>query len=269
MAGADDLSGGHVIAISHRTVRWAVDQLLGLGTSTLAHLKIRSGEHLAAILLTAFIGSAPRSVDTGGEVDLLFELGALDGRHELLGSLPLASFEVKSIAGPFREVDSRIDRMSDSGVDARGLGVSVKVERADEILIDARPLLRKAEARLSVKVGDAVSKHAFLIVHPFDRFALEAVTHPIVAPLLEPLPDVTRLDTVWVLWVPDHLTMWSRNKSVWTEMFFRAATKDEVIHGPHAELSVLQDAESEFLARVRPSYGSPYLFGLVAKTFLD
>jgi hypothetical protein len=49
----------HVIAIHQNSVAWAVDELSRLDPEQLGHLKIRSGEHLAAILLTSFLRIVP------------------------------------------------------------------------------------------------------------------------------------------------------------------------------------------------------------------
>jgi hypothetical protein len=47
-----DPSGGRVIAIAPQTLRWATDRMVEtLGPETLKrYLKVRSGEHLAALL---------------------------------------------------------------------------------------------------------------------------------------------------------------------------------------------------------------------------
>lgn len=45
-----DPRGTHLIAIGHKTVSWAVAELIrGVQTDELAKLKVGSGEHLAAL----------------------------------------------------------------------------------------------------------------------------------------------------------------------------------------------------------------------------
>jgi hypothetical protein len=63
------------VVIWNRTLWWAVDELVEkLTLKQLGKLKIRSGEHLAAILTTTFLRTAPAEVDTRGGVDLWFDL---------------------------------------------------------------------------------------------------------------------------------------------------------------------------------------------------
>jgi hypothetical protein len=196
---SNDLVGGRIVAIWHRSLPWAADKLLALGLEQIAHLKIRSGEHLAAILTTAFLGTAPRTIDVEGGVDLTFDLEAA---HHLLSDSDSAAFEVKSMGDGFRKFESHIDWMTRQSQDPRGLSREWVVQTADDILVEARPILAKAARRLKTKVSDSTSKHVFLIIHPFDRLAVEIVEHDLAAPLLAPLAEVTGLDTVWVLWYP-------------------------------------------------------------------
>jgi hypothetical protein len=55
-----------------------------LGPETLRNLKVRAGEHLAALLTTAFLFTPPMRVDTDGGADLCFvrqiNLDELGGR---------------------------------------------------------------------------------------------------------------------------------------------------------------------------------------------
>ena len=75
-----DLSGGRVIAIAPQTLRWATDQMVEtLEPETLKKLKVRAGEHLAALLTTTFLLTPPTSIDTKGETDLRFDLSRSPG----------------------------------------------------------------------------------------------------------------------------------------------------------------------------------------------
>jgi hypothetical protein len=80
--------------------------------------------------------------------------------------------------------------------------------------------------------------------------------------LLNPLSDVPELDTVWVLWVPDHLSLWSRRHGRWSDLLFTGMNKNELL--APSVLSVLQDAEQDFLDRIGASDASPYLYELVS-----
>jgi hypothetical protein len=71
-----DLTGGLVIAIAPQTLRWATDQMVEtLGPETLKKLKVRAGEHLAALLTTTFL----TGIDTEGGADLWFDLSRKPG----------------------------------------------------------------------------------------------------------------------------------------------------------------------------------------------
>ena len=71
----EDEAGRLAIGIWYRTVWWAVDELVAkLPPEQLRKLRVRAGEHLAAILTTTFLRTAPTEVDTEGGVDLWFDL---------------------------------------------------------------------------------------------------------------------------------------------------------------------------------------------------
>ncbi|MFE8602844.1 hypothetical protein [Archangium violaceum] len=254
-----ELTGAPVVGIWHRTLVWAVDELVKLGPDQLNSLKVRAGEHLAAILTTSFMGVAPFQVDTHGGPDLLFDLS--EKRPQFLPipqSALTAAFEVKSMRGSFREFDSEINRTNARGGDASGRSFLLRAQTAREILTQARPLLDSAQTGLASKVvnPDATSRNIFLIVHPFDVLAVE-LEHPVLGPFLPDLGYLSDIDSVWVLWVPDHLTMWSREKKGWTDLMFDAMGPDEI---PPQELSPLQAAEVRFLSARGDKDGSPYLF---------
>ena len=67
--------GSWVIAIWYRKLSWAVTAIVRtLSFDQISKLKVWSGEHLATILITSFLGVAPKNVDTAGETDLMFEI---------------------------------------------------------------------------------------------------------------------------------------------------------------------------------------------------
>lgn len=149
----ESAAGTYAAAISNQRLTWAVQELARLGSERLSHLKIRSGEHLAAILVTAFLAVPPHELDTDGGVDLLFRLDPDSHPGDFFPSQPLGAFEVKSAPGPFRKVDDGIDRTLRKGDDASGMGVSVLVEHAADILQSAMPILRSIATILVAKLS--------------------------------------------------------------------------------------------------------------------
>jgi hypothetical protein len=81
----EDLSGGHVIAIAPQTLRWATDQMVEtLGPETLKKLKVRAGEHLAALLTTTFLLTPPTGIDAkaGLTCGSTYPAGPVAGRNQ-------------------------------------------------------------------------------------------------------------------------------------------------------------------------------------------
>ena len=104
--GAAADHGTPVVAIGANTVEWAVSALGEFDRAVLDAIKIRSGEHLAAILTTAFVFARPTDVDTHGEVDLLFRLAEERYLPDPLSANSTVAFEIKSMPGPFRKYDT-------------------------------------------------------------------------------------------------------------------------------------------------------------------
>jgi len=72
---SEDGAGSLAVVMWNRTLWWAVDELVEkLTPEQLSNLRVRTGEHLAAILTTTFLRTAPAEVDTKGDVDLWFDL---------------------------------------------------------------------------------------------------------------------------------------------------------------------------------------------------
>jgi len=92
------------------------------------------------------------------------------------------------------------------------------------------------------------------------------VNDEILASALPPLVEASDLGlrTVWILWVPDHLTMWSVVEERWTEMNFRGINPTEDLETDLDGLAVLQRAEARFLQEVGSEHISPYIFRLTA-----
>jgi hypothetical protein len=262
-----DLSGGLVIAIAPQTLRWATDQMVEtLGPEILKKLKVLAGEHLAALLTATFLLTPPTGIDTEGGADLRFDLSRRPG--DAMKPAPIlpddavsAAFEIKSMPGPFREFDKSIDRDRARGIDTIGRSLTTRVQAANDVLRETGPVLRRARDQLHRKTGAETSRNIFLVIHLFDYFVSECM-RPIIGPLLDPLPDIEGVDTVWVLWPLEHLTVWSNEQRAWTDLLFNVGNP-EAETAPD-EMDALQDAEDYFLARVGHAGGSPYLFQISA-----
>lgn len=262
-----DLGGGFVIAIAPPTLRWATDQMVeALGPETLKKLKVRAGEHLAAMLTAAFLHTPPMAIDTAGGADLWFDLSSsprhgLEPASILTDGAVSAAFEIKSMRGPSREFNCGIDRDLARGNGTIGRSLKIRVQAASEVLRDMGPVLRSARDQLLRKTNDETSRNIFVVIHLFDYFASECM-QPILGPLLDPLPDIDGIDTIWVLWPLEHLTVWSNERRAWTDLLFNAI--DPEAQAASDEVDPLQHAEDYFLTRVGHAGGSPYLFKLSA-----
>lgn len=235
-----------------------------LTPEALRSLSIRSGEHLAALLTTMFLITPPKQLDTSGGVDLTFDLRetAIPGskRASILPTgAASAAFEIKSMPGPFREYDSGLNRDQARGIDTIGRALSVKVKGVNDILREAGPLLSRAQEQLLRKVDAGTLRNIFLVMHPFDHFPAECL-QPVIGPYLEPLTGADDVDTVWVLWPMEHLTVWSNEGQEWIDLIFTAVDPDEEPGPP--ESGTLQDAEQYFFELIGYEGGSPYLFGI-------
>lgn len=161
--------GHKVIAIHPQALERAVEQLASIG-STAKHLKVRSGEHIAALLLTAILGR-PTEVDTSGGVDLLFCKATSAEYTEFWPFTPKdrAAFEIKSLAGGFRYAESRM---------SIGDEHNVAVRTAADVLSDAASQIMAACDSLTKKCDSSTSRNVFLLVHLFDAVVVEAFAEP-------------------------------------------------------------------------------------------
>ena len=261
-----DLNGGTVIAIAPQTLRWAVDQMVeALGPEALRKLKLSAGEHLAALLATTFLLTPPTGIDMQGGPDLWFDLscepgGGMKRAPILPGGTASAAFEIKSMRGPFREWNSGIDRDHARGIDATGRSLETPIQSANDVLHEAGPALLRARDQLQRKTDVETSRNIFLVIHLFDHFVAESM-RPILGPLLHPLPYIEGVDTVWVLWPLEHLTVWSTKQRAWTDLLFNVGRDPKAEPtSDDGDLDVLRDAENYYLACVGHTGGSPYLF---------
>lgn len=208
-------------------------------------LKVRSGEHIAAILLTALC-SLPAAVDEAGGVDLMFERSSAAPGSWPFGALLRAAVEVKSLPGKWRKAEYTM-KLGDT--------YQVKIQNAVEILeLGSKKIMEAAEA-LRNKVGSsAASRNAFMIIHPMDGLALELVSGgPVIGHLLPALKEHAALDYLWVYWYPGLLSKWSRQDHNWTDYVFASTS----FHEPLVEDDI-EVAEDVFLEGIGWTGGSPW-----------
>ncbi|MFF1255160.1 hypothetical protein ACFVYC_22035 [Pseudarthrobacter sp. NPDC058329] len=208
-------------------------------------LKVRSGEHIAAILMTALY-LLPVEVDEDGGVDLVFQRTSAQTPLWPFGGSLRAAVEVKSLPGKWRKHEYNM-RLGDT--------YQVKIQNAFEILeLGSKKIMEAAEA-LQHKVGSSdMSRNAFLIIHPMDGFALELITAgPVIGHLLPALDEHVALDYLWVYWYPGLLSKWSRKERHWTDYLFAEISPDD----PSLD-DAIEAAEDIFLEGIGWTGGSPW-----------
>ncbi|MEU4162562.1 hypothetical protein [Actinoplanes sp. NPDC026670] len=258
--------GTHVVVIPAARLDLAVERLLSLGTDALRHLKVKSGEPLAAILLTAFLGVPPLKIDEAGGVDFAFSINIDDQGKRIFSRWPSVAFEAKSLAGGFRRQFAQMEKLERDGGSSIGTETSVIIRTASDILTEGFPQIREAARQLDLKISEECSRNAFLIIHPFEHFAVETVSSHVMAPHLPAIPSDINLDSVWVLWFPDHLTMWSKERQEWIELIFTAFNPEDPDSDEYRDpdLTALQIASSRMLSVLTHRHGDPYNFSLTA-----
>ena len=162
--------------------------------------------------------------------------------------------EVKSIGGQHREWCSAIDE----GRAGIGSKFETRVVSAAFVLAESAPLIERA-ARKTKSTAFADARHAMLIVHPMERLVAEWLNHgPLLIhhlPRHYAIPEP--LDALWVLWYPDVLTVWSRQRNCWTLILLTAKDEEEEL-----DSDPLMTAEREFRERIGSSKPSPFDFRL-------
>jgi hypothetical protein len=259
--------GSPVVAIHHQTLSWAVHEVCRtLPIEDVHKLKIRSGEHIGTMLTTAFLGCAPIGIDSAGQLDLAFDLTRSTRTPSSLGLADrhFADFELKSLPGQgYRAFDAAIDRAVERGTDPESKTFTVVVRSANDVLVtEGRAAIDAALSQLNRKSEAGHSKNVFLIAHPLDYWIAELTDAPLLAHHLDPLVDVVGVDTVWVLWAPDCLTMWSAQDARWVNLIFTAVNQDESYQADLGGFDVLQHAEAEFLCQTENKTNSPYIYRL-------
>lgn len=242
-----DFIGHRVIAYHRRRPLAAVEMLAkALSTDQLRALKIRSGEHVAAIVATMVHFEPPVAVDIDGGPDLQFGPSEQWERPGVT-----IAYEVKSIAGGFREFLARSD---DPGAAEE---FEVTVRAIDEIVREVSSVVRAADDKLATKVSSGTSRNVLLVLHPFDEFPIELadeIAELLPGAALSTAFDDTGLDTVTIVVIPPgSVAQWSRTLGDWQSIVFASNEDDE----PWEEPPVMK-AEREFMARVQPALESPY-----------
>ena len=132
------------------------------------------------------------------------------------------------------------------------------------VLREARPTLLKAKRQLDTKERSEHSKNIFLIAHFFDHLTVECYENKLIAHLLEPLRDLDGIDSVWFLWAPTHLVVWSSEHREWTNLIFDAIDPSDATPSHEESIELLQHVELEFLKQTNYPKQSPYVFSLTA-----
>lgn len=133
-------------------------------------LKLSSGEHLAALLTTAYLGGFPVSLGLDGGVDLTFQANDSDSTFapSLIGrdDAEFADFEVKSVPGDFRERNAVATRALEKGADQPSY-LSMVVS-ANDVAEAANVMTAKAARQLKTKSSADRARMVFIVSHLFD-----------------------------------------------------------------------------------------------------
>ncbi|MCU1377891.1 MAG: hypothetical protein JWN29_874, partial [Acidimicrobiales bacterium] len=160
---------------------------------------------------------------------------------------------------PFREFASRIHRTNEELL-LDDSGIEIKATSAQKILHGAMPMLEAAATKLR-RCGDAQQRYILLVVHPLDQLAAD-VAHQPVAMTLEPPELPEGIDGLFVLWVPDQLTVWCAATDCWWQLLFEVFDPMDPPERADPDLALLQEAECELMAGIGYGEVTPYLFGV-------
>jgi hypothetical protein len=261
----EGLVGTPIIAIYYKTVCRAIDEVIeALGPDATARLKIDSGEHLAAIMATAFLGVAPCHTDVDGGPDLVFDLSSRPGRRFVVGRdhAQFADFEVKSLPGPTRQYNAETNRAQRRGQQPRQTEFRTVFRAAADVVAAAGPMIGKAAAQLEAKSSPERARVVFLVSHPFDHLYVE-IMQTFVAQHLPPLTDLPdTVDAVWLLLFPGHLIVWSVPEQQWATLHFTGTNAGEELPGADEGFEFLAAVDMEFGSRLGTTQPSPYAYKL-------
>ncbi len=186
----------------------------------LAALDLNSGEHIAAIVATAFLGAAPTAVDVDGSVDMVFtnlspNCALTVGCDE---TVTAASFEVKSMRGEFRRFfNQRSTKIGDS--------YETSIRTITDIAGEAQTEIRRAADALRAKTDSAQSRNIMIIVHSFEHLAIEVIERLFLSHLLAPPgDDLDEIASIWMVLYPSHVVRWERSRQRWVNLGTGAGT---------------------------------------------
>lgn len=250
---------------------WRVAEFLSkrLTPAQAQALRIPSGEHLALLLTTEFLMTAPVSLDVDGGHDLVFDLAhrepqAIPAAALGMTEAPFAAFESKSLPGGFRKFNAILDLDLKSRRAPRNPAFGETYRSVNDILAhEGRNMIIEARGQLQRKAQAGQSRNIFLIAHTLEHPAIEPHTEHEIAHLLDPLTDLDGIDTVWLLWAPTHLVQWSTLDQRWINLIFAGSDRaDDPDLRLESDFELLQDVEKKFLDDIGHTAGSPYLFTL-------
>lgn len=219
-----------------------------------AHLKVRSGEHLAAIFLCGLFGCMPSGFDRDGGPDLVFDAHP---EKSWFSSAGPTAFEIKSLPGAFRQTLSILERGGASDIEVE-LPLDLRLWSAAEVMHDAHPTLARAARSLTSKTPPHYSRNVFLITHPFDHFAVDVAQAQVAGPCMPDMSSYGEFDSIWVYWPPDKLTMWSSATREWVDIIFADNPEER---SPDERLSLIQSVELSYIFAAGID-ASPYVFDI-------
>lgn len=260
----DGATGTHVMVITYEVMDWATEALPAhVPADGLKKLKLAAGEHLAAMLTTAYLGFVPVAVDVHGGVDLVYRVA--DSGSDVLSSLlgrngvEFADFEVKSIPGDFREHNAAASRALKRGEEPNTHWSTVV--SANDVVEAAQPMIAKAAKQLRDKSSPDRARVVFIVSHFFDRPYVECldpvIAHTLTAPML---PD--EVDAVWVFFAPSHLVVWAAVEQHWTQLLLGSFKEDGAAPEVDFGMELLQHYEGLFLERAGIDGPSPFYYGV-------
>jgi hypothetical protein len=251
---AEDMEHGTPgLLVVGQVLQVAAEELAGLEDAR-AHLKVRSGEHLAAIFLCGLFGCMPSAFDHDGGPDLVFD------SHPEESWFPFgspAAFEIKSLPGAYRKKLSVLESGGASDVDVE-LPFDLRLWSAAEVMRDAHPTLVRAAQSLVAKTPLQYSRNIFLITHPFDHFALDVAQSRTAGHCMPEIGNYDGVDSIWVYWPPDKLVMWSAATRAWIDIIFVANPEEQFLD---EQLSFIQNVELVYIFAAGIE-ASPYLFNI-------
>jgi len=242
----DGLVGELLHVVSAITFPHTVDELGSIRPEMLAALDTDSGEHIAAIVVAAFLGAMPSAVDVDGGVDLTFTDLPLNvatdvGCNDVVQS---ACFEIKSMRGDFRRFfNQRNTKIGDSH--------ATTIKKIAHIVEEARREVRLAADALRAKTDETQSRNIVVVVHSFEHLAIEAIENLFISNFLDdPREDLADVASIWFVIYPSHVVRWERSRQRWVNLGSVGAL-DGHPEGSDSFSDVLMSSEQQFCESFR------------------